>query len=166
MTLIAAAQFGPILGDAEANRDAAARAVREAAAAGAALIVLPELSDSGDVFTDVHEARGLASPAASSPTPRQWQELAADHGVVIVGGFCELGPDGLLYNSAALVDESGTRAVYRKAHLWDREKLIFTPGGGAPHGLGGGLAVGVRVPDDRAELDGGDQRHETAPSVR
>jgi predicted amidohydrolase len=132
MTLIAAAQFGPVLGDVEANRDAAARAVREAAAAGAALVVLPELSDSGYVFTGPDEARGLATPAADSPTLRQWQKLAAAAGGTIVGGFCELGDDGLLYNSAALVDASGTRAVYRKAHLWDREKLIFTPGTGAP----------------------------------
>jgi predicted amidohydrolase len=51
---------------------------------------------------------------------------------VIVGGFCELGGDGLLYNSAAMVDGSGTLAVYRKAHLWDAEKLVFTPGDGEP----------------------------------
>ena len=132
MTLIAAAQFGPILGDVAANRDAAGRAVREAAAAGAALVVLPELSDSGYVFTGPDEARGLATRAAGSPTLRQWQKLATDHGCAIVGGFCELGEDGLLYNSAALVDAYGTRAVYRKTHLWDREKLIFTPGSAGP----------------------------------
>jgi predicted amidohydrolase len=132
MTLISAAQFGPVLGDVAANRDAAARAVREAAAAGAALVVLPELSDSGYVFTGPDEARGLATPAADSPTLAQWQRLAAEHGCAVVGGFCELGPDGLLYNSAALVDGSGTRAVYRKAHLWDREKLVFTPGTARP----------------------------------
>ena len=132
MTLIAAAQFAPVLGDTTANRDAAARAVREAAAAGAALIVLPELSDSGYVFTGPDEARGLATPAGASPTLAQWRELASGYGCVIVGGFCELGEDGLLYNSAALVDASGTRAHYRKAHLWDREKLIFTPGAAAP----------------------------------
>jgi 5-aminopentanamidase len=131
MTLIAAAQFGPVLGDVEANRDATARAVREAAAAGAALVVLPELSDTGYVFTGPDEARGLATPAAGSPTLGQWHELATASGVTIVGGFCERGEDGLLYNSAALVDPSGTRAVYRKTHLWDREKLIFTPGPGA-----------------------------------
>ena len=73
MTLISAAQFGPILGDVEANRDATARAVREATAAGAALVVLPELSDSGYVFAGPDEARGLATRAADSPTLRQWQ---------------------------------------------------------------------------------------------
>ena len=132
MTWIAAAQFAPVLGDTAANRDATARAVREAAAAGAALIVLPELSDSGYVFSGPDEARGLATPADRSPTLAQWQELATATACVIVGGFCELGDDGLLYNSAALVDPSGTRALYRKAHLWDREKLIFTPGAAAP----------------------------------
>jgi predicted amidohydrolase len=132
MTLIAAAQFAPVLGDTAANRDATARAVREAAAAGAALIVLPELSDSGYVFTGPDEARGLATPAGASPTLAQWRDLASEHACVIVGGFCELGEDGQLYNSAALVDASGSRARYRKAHLWDREKLIFTPGSAAP----------------------------------
>ena len=132
MTLIAAAQFGPVLGDPDANRATAAGAVRDAAAQGARLVVLPELSDSGYVFTGPDEARGLATRAADSPTLRQWRDLAAAHGCAVVGGFCELGDGGLLYNSAALVDESGTRAVYRKAHLWDREKLIFTPGADAP----------------------------------
>jgi predicted amidohydrolase len=132
MTLIAAAQFGPVLGDPDANRATAAGAVRDAAAQGARLVVLPELSDSGYVFTGPDEARGLATRAGNSPTLHQWRDLAAAHGCAVVGGFCELGDDGLLYNSAALVDESGTRAVYRKAHLWDREKLIFTPGADAP----------------------------------
>ena len=46
----------------------------------------------------------------------------------MVGGFCELGADGLLYNSAAVVDGTGVLAVYRKIHLWDRESLFFEPG--------------------------------------
>jgi 5-aminopentanamidase len=132
MTLVAAVQFGPVIGDPDANRETAAQAVRDAADQGARLVVLPELSDSGYVFTGPDEARGLATRAADSPTLRQWQKLAAAASCAVVGGFCELGEDGLLYNSAALVDESGTRAVYRKAHLWDREKLVFTPGAGAP----------------------------------
>lgn len=132
MTVIAVAQFAPVIGDPGVNRRAAADAVAEAAVAGAALVVLPELCDSGYVFRDAMEARGLATPADDSPTLRQWQELAAAHATVIVGGFCELGGDGALYNSAALVDASGTRAVYRKVHLWDREKLVFTVGSTTP----------------------------------
>ena len=133
-TQIAVAQLAITVAEPDANRQAAADAVAEAAAAGARLVVLPELCDSGYVFDAADpaaEARGLAAPAADNATLRQWHELAARHRLVIVGGFCELGADGRLYNSAALVDASGTRAVYRKAHLWDSEKLVFTPGDAA-----------------------------------
>jgi len=137
LTVIAVAQLAVTVGEPEANRQAAAGAVAEAAAAGARLVVLPELCDSGYVFGDVAvqaaaEALGLASPAADSVTLRHWRTLADTHQLVIVGGFCELGADGRLYNSAAVVDASGTRAVYRKVHLWDAEKLVFTPGDAPP----------------------------------
>ena len=134
-TVIAVAQLAIAVGEPDANRQAAASAVAAAAEAGAWLVVLPELCDSGyvfDVAAPAAEARGLASPAGGSVTLRQWRSLAARHRLVIVGGFCELGADGRLYNSAALVDPSGTRAVYRKAHLWDSEKLVFTPGDAPP----------------------------------
>jgi len=150
-TVVAVAQLALAVGEPDANRKAAAAAVTEAAGAGAGLVVLPELCDSGYVFgteasTAQAEARGLASPAATSPTLEGWRDLAATHRLVIVGGFCELGSDGLLYNSAAIVDESGTRAVYRKAHLWDKEKLVFTPGDAPPPVLDLGFGrVGVVI---------------------
>jgi predicted amidohydrolase/dienelactone hydrolase len=131
-TVVAVVQLAITVAEPDANRRAAADAVAEAADAGARLVVLPELCDSGYVFSSADEARRLAAPAADSATLRQWHELAARHRLVIVGGFCELGADGRTYNSAALVDASGTRAVYRKAHLWDSENLVFTPGDAAP----------------------------------
>jgi 2,6-dihydroxypseudooxynicotine hydrolase len=136
-TVIAVAQLAIAIGEPEANRKAAAAAVAEAAAAKARLVVLPELCDSGYVFGDdadraSAEAGALASPADDSETLRQWHALAGEHQLVIVGGFCERGADGRLFNSAAVVDASGTRAVYRKAHLWDQEKLVFTPGDAPP----------------------------------
>ena len=136
-TVIAVAQLAIAIGEPDANRKAAAAAVAEAAAAGARLVVLPELCDSGYVFGDdaeraSAEAGSLASKADDSVTLRQWHALAGEHRLVIVGGFCERGAHGRLYNSAAVVDASGTRAIYRKAHLWDKEKLVFTPGDAPP----------------------------------
>lgn len=131
-TVVAVAQLALAVGEPDANREAARAAVEDAAAAGARLVVLPELSDSGYVFSDADEARSLASPAADSVILSEWRSLAARHDLAIAGGFCELGAEGKLYNSAAIVDSSGTRAVYRKAHLWDAEKKIFTPGDSAP----------------------------------
>src|SRR5215469_7091190 len=130
--VVAVAQLALTVGEPDANRQAARAAVAEAAATGARLVVLPELSDSGYVFSGEQEARSLSSPAAANVTLREWQSLAASHDLAVAGGFCELGEDGNLYNSAAIVDASGARAVYRKAHLWDAEKKIFTPGDDAP----------------------------------
>ena len=120
-TVVAVAQLALTVGEVEANREAARAAVADAALAGAGLVVLPELSDSGYVFSDAGEARSLASPTASGTTLRQCRSLAAGHDQTTAGGICELGPDGNLYNSAAIVGASGTRAVYLKAHLRDAE---------------------------------------------
>ena len=128
---VACHQLAPVIGDLEGNRARALAAIDAAAAAGAQVVVLPELASSGYVFRDAAEARGLAEPA-DGPTPAGWAERARAHGLVIAGGFAEEGADGRLYNSAALVDASGVRAVYRKAHLWDDEQLFFTPGDERP----------------------------------
>ena len=124
---VAVCQLSLRVGEPEQNRAAAAAAVAQAAARGARVVVLPELTPSGYVFADRAEARSLAEPA-DGPTAAQWTALAAVHRLVIVGGFAELGTDGRVYNSAMLVDESGRRAVYRKAHLWDAEPDFFAAG--------------------------------------
>ncbi len=132
MTTIAVCQLGLSIGDQAANAAATENAVAQAAAQAADLVVIPELSDTGYVFASAAEARALASPVTGHPALRRWQELAGRYRTVIAGGFCELGSGGLLYNSAAVVDASGPLAVYRKAHLWDAEKLVFTPGSAPP----------------------------------
>ena len=128
---VACCQLAPVIGDLAANRDLVAAAVGAAAARGAAVVVLPELVTSGYAFADRAEARAAAEPA-DGPALTLWCRLAAEYGLVLVGGFCELDPDGDVRNSAAVVDPGGLRAVYRKTHLWDAERLIFTPGREAP----------------------------------
>jgi len=124
---IACAQFSPRVGDLPGNRELSLQLIEQAAHADAAIIVLPELATSGYVFESPEEARSLAEPA-DGPTVSAWGELAARRDKVVVGGFAELGPGGALYNSAAVVGPEGVLAVYRKTHLWDREKLFFEPG--------------------------------------
>jgi predicted amidohydrolase len=128
---VAVHQLAPVVGDLDGNRARALAALDAAADAGARIVVLPELAASGYVFHDADEARALAEPP-DGPTVTGWAERAAAHDVVVVGGFAEDGGDGRLYNSAALVDPGGVRAVYRKVHLWDREQLVFTPGDEPP----------------------------------
>jgi 5-aminopentanamidase len=136
VTVVACAQLALTVGDRTGNLALAEAAIRDAAAQGARLVVLPELMASGYVFADAREARALAEPAADGPTATLLRALAAKLDLVLVAGVCELDrspdPAGVLRNSAILVDPSGVRAVYRKAHLWDAEKLVFTPGDDAP----------------------------------
>ena len=118
-------QLAPGAADLVANKAASVAAIADAAAAGADVIVLPELAISGYDYDDAAQA------AASAIDPDddiflEWSR--AGRGAVVVGGFAERGRAGVLYNSAVLLDGTGIRALYRKTHLWDDEALYFEPG--------------------------------------
>jgi predicted amidohydrolase len=131
MTRIVCQQVAPRVGDLQANRRLAASAIAAAVQDGADIVVLPELVTSGYVFQSAQEAASVAVPR-TDPLFGEWAAEADRGGAVVIGGFCERGDDGLVYNSAAVVDGSGLIGVYRKVHLWDREKLFFQPGNAAP----------------------------------
>ncbi len=131
MTRIACQQLAPVIGDLEANRVIALAAIREAVDSGAEVVVLPELITSGYMFDSPQEAAGVAI-GPDHEILVEWAAEAARADIILAGGFCELGDDDRIYNSAAVFDATGLRAVYRKLHLWDREKLIFTPGSAPP----------------------------------
>jgi predicted amidohydrolase len=128
---VACCQLWPRFGDVDWNRALTRRAVRDAAADGARLVVLPELSTTGYRFESAAEARGLAQPAAGGALD-DWTEEAGACDAVVVGGFAELGDDGAVYSSAAVVDASGVLAVYRKTHLWNAEREVFAAGAERP----------------------------------
>jgi predicted amidohydrolase len=130
-TIVACAQLVLGVGEVEANRRAALAAIERAAAAGAGVVVLPELVNSGYVLHDAAEAAAPAEPVSGS-TVAGWVAAARRLGVVVVGGFAERDSDGLVRNSAVLVDADGVRALYRKVHLWGREAELFVPGSELP----------------------------------
>lgn len=111
------------IGDTDGNRVAARTAIEQAAGDGAQLVLLPELASSGYVFADRSELVSLAEPR-DGPSITEWANLATAFGVTIVAGFPEAAGDAV-YNSAAVVDPTGLRGVYRKAHLWDTENAVF-----------------------------------------
>ena len=163
MVRIACCQIDPTIGDLAANAELIEAQIHEAVGVGADVIVLPELATSGYMFADADEARAAAL-TPTDPAFTKWSAAAGD--AIVIGGFCERGDDARLYNSAAVVDSDGVVARYRKTHLWDREKLIFTPGDALPPVVKtkhGSIAVMVcydlefgeltrRVALDRAEL--------------
>ncbi|MBU7600012.1 carbon-nitrogen hydrolase family protein [Streptomyces sp. P38-E01] len=106
--------------------EALERAAESAAAAGAALLVTPELSLTGYALGE--RVRALAEPA-DGPAARALSAVAARHRIALVHGYPELDGDSV-YNSAQLIGGDGTPlANYRKTHLFgDFEKSAFVPG--------------------------------------
>jgi predicted amidohydrolase len=131
MTRVAAAQVPLDIDDPPGTWRAVVGAVEQAADAGADLVVLPELVSTGATFADAAEATQRAEPP-TGPTVRGLQELSSRLGCVLVAGFCETSGLDRPYNSAVLIDRGALLACYRKTHLWDREKALFTPGTEAP----------------------------------
>ncbi|MGH8273874.1 MAG: N-carbamoylputrescine amidase [Gammaproteobacteria bacterium] len=107
--------------------------VREAASAGAQLVLLPELF-AHPYFCKDEDASffALAAPAENHPTLVRFAVLAHELGVVLPISFFERAGNAC-FNSLAILDADGaTRGLYRKAHIPDgagyEEKFYFTPG--------------------------------------
>ncbi|MEI6563106.1 MAG: carbon-nitrogen hydrolase [bacterium] len=122
--------FGP---DRVANVAKSVAAIREAAQAGAKLVVLSELHTSL-YFCQVEnpELCSLAEPIPG-PLTDTFAKAARDNHVVLVGSFFERRAAGLYHNTAVVFETDGSIAgLYRKMHIPDDpafyEKFYFTPG--------------------------------------
>ena len=120
-------------GDREANLASSASMVREAAAAGAQLVLLQELH-AGPYFCQVEEVAcfDLAEPIPG-PGTAFLGSLAQECGVVLVASLFERRAPGLYHNTAVVFERDGSIAGrYRKMHIPDDpayyEKFYFTPG--------------------------------------
>lgn len=98
-----------------------------AATVEADLVVLPELWSSGYVFSSHAEVAKLAEDAKKGATAKALAWAARRERRHYVAGFPERSR-GRYYNSAMLVGPSGVKAVYRKLHLFEREREWFSPG--------------------------------------
>ena len=119
--------------DPAANMDRALAGIKDAAAAGAAVVCLPELFRS-PYFCQSEDARrfDLAEPVPG-PTTAVLGAAAKKAGVVVVAPVFERRAPGLYHNSAAIIDATGeVIGLYRKMHIPDDpayyEKYYFTPG--------------------------------------
>jgi len=120
-------------GSVNANLDAIEVGLREAAKAGAQLVLLQELHN-GPYFCQ-HESVGEFDRAESIPGPSTERigKLAAELKLVVVASLFERRATGLYHNTAVVFDRSENIAgTYRKMHIPDDpayyEKFYFTPG--------------------------------------
>jgi len=126
---IAVVQFDPQVGmqNRERNLRHSLDLATEAVNGGANLIVLPELSNSGYFFNGRQDAFDHAEEVPEGPSVQAWADFASKHQVYLVAGLNEI-TGKQLFNTAVLLGPDGFIGKYRKAHLWNLEKLWFTPG--------------------------------------
>jgi predicted amidohydrolase len=109
---VALVQCAPVLGDRQRNLALHLEQIAAARAAGAELIVFPELSLTGYFLRDI--VSDVALPAAAV----ELEQLAqAAEGAVLVLGFVEESPGHQFYNAALLAEAGAVRFVHRKVYL-------------------------------------------------
>lgn len=119
--------------DRDANVERAEALVREAAAAGARVILLQELFETPYFCQDQLETHfELARPAEDNPLIERFQALAAELEVVLPLSFFERSRN-TFFNSLAMIDADGANlGIYRKSHIPQgpgyEEKFYFAPG--------------------------------------
>ena len=152
---VAALQLALGSSDESENIAAVSALVEQAAAAGAEIVLPPELF-SGPYFCKVEDEAlfALARPVAEHPSVKAMQALAGKLGIAIPTSFFER--DGHhYYNTLAMIGPDGAiMGTYRKSHIPDgpgyEEKYYFRPGNDGfkvwdvPHS-GGVVRVGVGI---------------------
>ncbi len=91
------------------------------------LMVMPELANSGYLFSTVDELKKASEEIPGGPFCSALIEIAAAFDAYIVSGICERAGDSY-YNSSILVSPDGKIELYRKTHLFYDEKKWFSPG--------------------------------------
>ena len=143
---LALAQINPIVGDLAGNRALIVGRIDEAKAAGADLVVFPELAVTGYPPEDLLLRPGFVRAARESLA-----EIArAATGITALVGAPLYDAD--LYNACAVCMDGGVRAVYRKRFLPNYgvfdEHRYFAPGRGLLLLDVGGSKVGITVCED------------------
>lgn len=120
-------------GSRERNLARAEEMVRQAAARGAQVVLLPEVFHELFFITDLDSRYFDAAEPIPGPITEMMQQLARELEVVIIAPIYERVERSVYYNSAAVIDADGRLlGVYRKNHIPLNtifyEKLYFKPG--------------------------------------
>lgn len=119
--------------DSQANLNKAEKFIRQAAAEGANIILLPELFENLYFCQERnYDFYKLATTVEENPAVNRFREVAKELNVVIPVSFYER-YGNTFYNTVAMIDADGSLlGIYRKTHIPDdhfyQEKFYFTPG--------------------------------------
>lgn len=129
---ISIAQFAPVFGDKTQNSEKILDYIDKI---DSDIIVLPELALTGYFFLSGDESAAYAESFSDGKFCSSLQEASSRSGKIIICGFPELSAQKeaqsaiRAYNSAAIIfPESQLSRVYRKTHLFYKERNCFLPG--------------------------------------
>jgi predicted amidohydrolase len=99
-----------------------------AAAAGADLLICPEMFLSG--YNIGAQAAARLAESADGPSLQRAAEIARERGIALLFGYPERGGGDVIYNAVQLIGRDGrSRASYRKCHLFgDLDRGMFRAG--------------------------------------
>jgi len=117
-------QFEPLFGEVNKNIEKAEKLIDNA---DADLLVLPELFNTGYVFTSKEEVIALSEEIPKGKTTQALMRMAKNKDVFLVAGLAER-KDDKYFNSAVIISPQGYLGTYRKVHLFFEENLWFDPG--------------------------------------
>jgi predicted amidohydrolase len=121
---LATVQFTPSLKQ-RAENITSMKALTEGVSAD--IIVLPELCSTGYFFLSKEETTPLAEER-DGETRQFLRQLAHKKNAIVVGGFIEKDGENIYNSAVAILPESGEEFVYRKTHLFYRERFCFNDG--------------------------------------
>lgn len=119
--------------DQEDNLIKSIREIKNAAKAGAQLVVLQELHSNLYFCQSENTKNFELAEAIPGPTTEKLSAVAKENNIVIVGSVFEKRTTGIYHNTAVVLNSDGNLAgFYRKMHIPDDpgyyEKFYFTPG--------------------------------------
>ncbi len=131
MMLLSVLQANAVVLDVDANLKTVDAAAQRAAAAGAALLLTPELFPVGYAPLRLHAE---LDPAVIPGIRRRLADIARTHGIGLVYSLPAPAADGSWHISATLLDAHGTVLLdYSKVHLFgEEERKAFSAAQAAP----------------------------------
>ena len=143
---VALSQLNSVVGDLDGNLELIAADVDRARAAGAEIVLFPELALTGYPPEDL-----LLKASFITDNRRRLEELALRcRGITVVVGFVDAKGD--IYNAAAVIHDGEIAGVYHKRFLpnygvFDEDRY-FRPGSEAPIFALGDVTFGVNICED------------------
>lgn len=128
--IVAAVQMNTDLADLARNGARAEAHIETAAKAGAKVVVIPELFNTGYRLDERYVDYAELIPG---PTVEKLKTQAKQWDIFIAASIVEKDPvSSAIYDTAFLVGPDGLLGTYRKVHCWGKEPEFFTAGTAFP----------------------------------